>query len=615
MTEYVACDEDGCEWAGEDGEYEAHWMGEHLSAGIGVGAEIGIEAEAELGVEVPSRITLPSFPLPEPPSQPLLLGLPLHPPSPISFNHHPTQPPLPERFEAIRPHQWQAVRDVVQAFDEGCDVVWLDAPTGSGKTLIAELVRRIMDERAIYICHGKELQDQFLREFPYSKVLKGRSNYKTQNGPYPYISAEDCTGKECRWCAGPWVCDYQVAKDEARAGEIAVLNTAYFLSEANHVGSLGKGRRLAILDECDVIEDELKGFVEFNLSESMVRDLDVQVPAKGTHKRNIAKWLIEDMTPAVEQKIAETSDQIRQGNSDPKLLKRLKRLARLKDEATRVAGEIEDDNWVRDNKAGPLALKPVEVENYGHENLWRHHEKWLCMSASIISAENMSRRLGVDAAGLKWGVVHVPMTFPVENREVRVVPVANMVYKEKESAYPKIARAIHNILQAHEAERVLVHTVSNDLAKYLHREIGRREAQDRPILTYSNAQERSAAIRDYRENPASVLFAASMDRGVDFKDDDCRVVIVAKVPFPSLGDIQVSEAMHRPGGQEWYSVQTVRKLVQMTGRGVRHENDWCVTYILDGMFGKKIWRGNRGLLPKWWQESVVSNYDGRWIKG
>ena len=83
--------------------------------------------------------------------------------------------------------------------------------------------------------------------------------------------------------------------------------------------------------------------------------------------------------------------------------------------------------------------------------------------------------------------------------------------------------------------------------------------------------------------------------------------MVAKVPFPALGDRQVSERLRRPGGQVWYGVQVARSLVQMTGRGVRHENDWATTFILDKQFPRWYREAGRKLLPDWWIEAITSD--------
>src|SRR5579863_7757582 len=90
---------------------------------------------------------------------------------------------LPSWVVDYRPHQVDAVTKLVGALERS-DLCVLDAPTGSGKTLIAETVRRLgRYESSIYICSSKGLQDQFQRDFPYAKVLKGRRNYPTELYP------------------------------------------------------------------------------------------------------------------------------------------------------------------------------------------------------------------------------------------------------------------------------------------------------------------------------------------------------------------------------------------------------------------------------------------------
>src|SRR5215472_4796191 len=87
---------------------------------------------------------------------------------------------LPNKFERFRAEQIRAVDEIARAFDEGAKCVVLDAPTGSGKTLIGEASRRMAGSRsAVYVCSDRALQHQFNGDFPYSRVLMGRANYPT----------------------------------------------------------------------------------------------------------------------------------------------------------------------------------------------------------------------------------------------------------------------------------------------------------------------------------------------------------------------------------------------------------------------------------------------------
>lgn len=208
-------------------------------------------------------------------------------------------------------------------------------------------------------------------------------------------------------------------------------------------------------------------------------------------------------------------------------------------------------------------------------------------------------------ASTSWSCVRVPSTFPVENHPIFVTPICSMTAKNKAESFPKMANALRNLVLHHPDERILVHTVSYDLATFLTKELlAKLGPQHKRVLTYRGAGEREKVIAKYRKVEGSVLVAPSLDRGVDFRDDDCRVVAVAKIPYPHLGDKQVSARMHSKGGQRWYSTQTVRSLVQMTGRGMRSADDWCVTYVLDTQFVEGIWKRSRALLPDWWRAGL-----------
>ena len=538
----------------------------------------------------------------------------LHAPGPVGGSPAPDDPrfgpvPLPEWLTAFRPHQWAAVEEAMEVYDSGAKVVWLDAPTGAGKTIIAELIRRMARTKALYVCSTKSLQAQFLHDFPYAHVLKGRANYPTMDHPFPNVTCGDCTkvGNDgtCHWCDRTDLCPYRRAKASALRSEIAVLNTAYLMAEANNAGRFA-GRGLSIMDECDMLERELMSFVEFNMGFRQLEQLGVSAPKKGSHTKTIMSWIGDDLRPAALRKLVE----LRSVSSlwgDVKHVRKVQaaeRAVQAIDQILKVAGADETgEGWVRDNDAGPMVLKPITVNAFGGEVLWSHADKWLCMSATIISSDQMSDALGLTPEIGGHRTVTVPMTFPVEHRPIYQCPVATMTAKDKATAWPQMVKGIVKVLERHRDERVLVHAVSYALANEIVKGL-QAAGLNRDIVTYRTPTDRDDAVARYRRTPGAVIVAPSLDRGVDLKGDDCRVVIVAKVPFPYLGDPQVSKRMHMPGGKQWYAVQTVRTIVQMTGRGVRSKDDWCATYVLDSQFGSNIYKRHKRLFPEWWREAV-----------
>lgn len=511
-------------------------------------------------------------------------------------------PPLPDWVASLREHQVDAIEEVVEAFDRGAKVVFLDAPTGSGKTLIGECVRRLVngDSRSIYTCSTLTLQDQFLHDFPYARVIKGRRNYPTEHGPEE-VTCDDCTkeGPEdpCRWCD---TCPYIVARGRAASADLAVLNTAYAMTVWNKGPGRFRDYELVIIDECDLLESALMSYAEVRVSEGQVIRYGLDYPKHKTVRETWLAWAVRT------QPLLVTARRQVHGDSLSAIRER-KRLTRLLADIGALEAGLRDEDarWVYAPEGKTIVFKPVTVNQLGADVLWQHGKRFLVMSASIISASQMAADLGLEE---DWDLVTVPSTFPVDNRPIYVCNVGSMARKQQAETLPRMLEAVEKVVAHHPGERVLVHAVSYKLAKEIADYLSRR-LDNRSVVTYTEGRGREAALRRYLESDGAVMVAPSMDRGVDLPGDKCRVQVIAKVPFPNLGDKQVEQRLYATrGGETWFAVQTVRTLVQMTGRGVRSASDRAATYILDGNF-VRLFNKWEFLFPAWWKEAVV--WDGR----
>lgn len=171
----------------------------------------------------------------------------------------------------------------------------------------------------------------------------------------------------------------------------------------------------------------------------------------------------------------------------------------------------------------------------------------------------------------------------------------------KEAEFPSLVTALDEILEQHAHEKGLVHCVSYSnvsqimkLTKYPER-----------MITHRELDRKSQLYHFMGSSQPLVLLSPSMERGVDLPYDYCRFIIIAKVPFPYLGDPQVSARVYRgkSAGQAWYDATTARRIVQATGRGMRSADDTCVSYILDSAFGE-FYQRNLGTFPRWWRDSL-----------
>src|ERR1035437_3888068 len=114
---------------------------------------------------------------------------------------------LPIKFKSYRENQFEISAKIAASEHYA---YMLDAPTGSGKSLIAATVQRLLNKNILYIATTKQLQDQLIDDFPYAKVLKGRSNYPCLKyyNLWPTITAEACNQDKKEDCDRRDRCPY-----------------------------------------------------------------------------------------------------------------------------------------------------------------------------------------------------------------------------------------------------------------------------------------------------------------------------------------------------------------------------------------------------------------------
>lgn len=121
------------------------------------------------------------------------------------------------------------------------------------------------------------------------------------------------------------------------------------------------------------------------------------------------------------------------------------------------------------------------------------------------------------------------------------------------------------------------------------------------VLFSAKASERAAHFNRHRMTDApTVMLSPSIAEGFSFDDDLARFQIIAKVPYPYLGDRQVAARMEID--RDWYTLQTVMTVLQACGRIVRSETDHGATYILDSDF-RRLYEDNSKFFPKWFREA------------
>ena len=220
----------------------------------------------------------------------------------------------------------------------------------------------------------------------------------------------------------------------------------------------------------------------------------------------------------------------------------------------------------------------------------------LLMSATILNKDGFCELLGINKCDVAF--VSLPSPFPAANKPILYSPAGSMAARAINDTLPYLTAMIKEIMKAHPDERGIVHCHNWRIANHLKENI-----HSQRILIH-NSDNREEMLQQHMTSDAgnTVLLSPSMAEGVDLKDDAGRFSIICKIPYPFLGDKLVKKRMHK--WVWWYSLQTVRTLIQSAGRSVRSKDDHAVTYILDADFDR-LYKQNIDIFPQDFKDAVV----------
>ena len=510
-------------------------------------------------------------------------------------------------FHEWRIHQRETVDWALEQFSMGRKYVTINAPPGYGKSLTGVAVGKIMDCSTLYVCSSKQLQDQITYDFPESVVLKGRSNY-------PCLRAEgNLTADMCSHAYGDPCdiridgrCPYRMAKNAALNSPLAVVNYSLFLLEANHVGELS-GRPLIVMDEADKLDDAIVSHATLTVKKKFLRSIDLSPP---TSTGTILGWIDWSRTtlPHAADRLDSMEDEIREltqlGLDVPEHTQQKVRNLKTLVNKLNIFIDRATVEWIMDDRDNSAwVFKPKWADELGEAMAMRHGARILAMSGTMPPPEFWAKDLGLPVDDVAFR--EVPSTFPPERRPVIAMPTIKMTYSPKkdvrEEKYAQLVHKVDELLDKYPEDKGIIHTVNGELCLYLmeHSRHGYR------LITH-DTKNRGDMVDFFMDSTRPlVLVSPSFSRGLDLKGDKGRFQCILKIPYASLGDMQTkARADDGDRGQSWYSGLAIRDVVQMSGRVVRSEDDWGVTYIMDARFGRFYFR-NRNQFPKHFQDAMT----------
>ena len=537
-------------------------------------------------------------------------------------------PEIPEQiienfpFENPREGQLEIIADIEEAISKGYKYIILEAGTGTGKSAVATTLAR-MYESAYILTMTKQLQKQYADEFDFP-LVKGRGNFDCLKDGFDVT----CDMGACKTApkSSKFFCPYGISKNPTLTGELAfqdsfggdvffqtndhckywqqkanainspitLMNYDYAILELNYVKHFGK-RSLLILDEAHNIEDKLMRTMEINLyNRQLEKDIKKVISPQTLKSAEKGEWIME--IDAIQGHYSDIEIKDLPTNKADRINSTIAKLKSLKTNL-----EKEPGNWVIDADEHGVSFKPLRVNHYAEDYLFKHGDVVIFLSATILSHKMFSKWLGLDPREVYH--IQVDSPFSVEKRPIELNLAGKMSKSRVKQSAPKSIEILQKILKRHEGEKGLIHTHSYKCQQYIINNL----YSNRLISHGNNNRERVLTYFEEAENPL-VLVSPSMSEGVDLPYDKCRFQVIYKIPFPYLGDKQVHMRMKKD--QRWYAYKTAMTLMQAYGRGMRAEDDSCVTYILDSdiqmLLKSPLYKS---LIPEFFKEAIVINDD------
>lgn len=509
---------------------------------------------------------------------------------------------FPAKFTSWRGDQPRAVCTTI---DSDKRFVAQAAPTGFGKSLMYVAIAQLTGWRTCILTSTKGLQEQLLRDFN-GDGIRRLSDIRGQNA-YRCVAAQEfgfhelttCDFAPChagRRCAKKdGGCLYFDAQREATVAPVVITNYAYWLS----VNKYGKGLGpfdLLVLDEAHDAPDTLAEFMSVELDPNDL-PMGMRLLDSGADIEQWREWAKYNVD-SLAQKLDSYTARMRMADSVPR------DILRQAQQAKRVLGKLQDlsmaaDDWIIekvDKKPHGYVMRfdPIWPWKSAEQLLFRDIKKVMLVSATL--REKTAALLGIPDDDLDFQ--EYDSGFPKQRRPVIHVPTVQMSHRTTPEQKKQWLTRIDQLIAPRIDRKGIIHTVSFARAKEI---LDHSEYAQSMIL--NETKNTKWCVERFKQSSAPcILVSPSITTGYDFPYSECLWQIIGKLPFPDNRAKVIKARMEND--KKYSNYITMQVLIQMSGRGMRAEDDLCETFVIDDNF-QWFMEYNKQFAPKWFRDAVV----------
>lgn len=532
---------------------------------------------------------------------------------------------------SFRRGQREVIEQIVTAYQEDPEsTVVIDAPTGTGKSLIAmwsSYILKEMGKRGYLVTSDLALQDQYEKDFKRLNLnwpsIRGVDNYECFVNGLPF-SLGDCKMKGMGYeqaeqlsCYGN--CTYLQNRRRAIDQPISLLNYSFWLIQRNYVQvrmdeqereAPFKKRDFVFFDEAHKVDEIVQNHFSARIDESVIDRVVYlnrfisrhNIPAE-TQTKNRLQSVVHDLmttkgreplfkaiqefrgiaiTYRAAQDIAKKTAKKRFGQktipsdwaSAFTAFDRLKDIYCKFDDYADLIKDVGLEAMVIDQREDEARFTCVEeakmIQKYLHEQAGFK----VFMSATIGDPRAYARIMGIKGARF----IRMDNMFNFEKSPVIFVNRHKLTYREREASLPKVVKILDQIIKKHKGQRGIIHAGSYQFTNY----IKQHSMHTFRLMDYEGSKEKAEMLELFEKKEDSIIMGPSLLEGLDLKDGMSRFQIFFKVPYPSLADPLIKAKLNI--SNDWYNWKTGVSVMQGVGRSVRSEDDWAITYVIDASF-------------------------------